>query len=1228
MKRKIFILLMTMVMAASAAAIRIPSAAVDRDIFFVAVDATDLTTRETSLTSFTVYYSLDDAGTATAMTTPTTTEPSAANMPGVYALSIDESGMTTLTAGHDSEELVLHITHASMAPVTRSIEIYRPDTTEGQTLTVDSNGRNDVGSWLGTTVATPTTAGVPEVDMTHINGGATSGNNATLKLKQLHISNSTGDALYAASTGSNGNGIYAVGNGIGAGIKGASPDGAGMYLSSTNEAAFETTAGTYGMLLTSDLSAIYFDNDTDYCMQDADNGTDFFSSGAITNASMAANTIGTDEFRTVLIDAIVDAIWDELTAGHVTASTFGEQLGTDVDAILADTDELQADDTPAAIAALNDPTAAAIVTALEADTGKLDHLWEMTEDDGGIRRYTINSLENAPTGGGGSGDDYLLLESTTIATLASQTSFTLTSASANDDAYNKATIIIKDAVTDTQKCFTTVQDYTGATKTITLKADPLSGFVMAVGDAVYLYANDGTADDIDLILADTDELQTDDIPTTLSGLNDLSAADVATELATYDGPTQPEMVAAHATTDALVSGLNDPSSAAIADAVWDETATGHTDAGKAGAQVWTDLDLVLGDTAEMQTNQSDWATATGFATAASLSTHDGKLDDAQTDLDLVLADTAELQTDDIPTTLSGLNDLSAADVATELATYDSPTQTEMAAAHSTTDGLINGLNDPSAAAVADAVWDETATGHTDAGKAGAQVWTDLDLVLGDTDDLQTSQGDWATATGFATAASLSTHDGKLDVAQTDLDTITGTGGVLIGTDAMDRSGTLDVNGKTLGTGAVDDIWNALLTGGTYNINQSAGKRIREIQENLGYEGGAVWIDTVNGTAGTDNFTHGTVGIPSSNITDAKAIADSLGLKRFVVIQGSTITLNATFDSYSFTGDHWALALNGQDVKGTAFVGAEVTGTGTSSDGDPHFDDCGMGAVNLPPCHLHRCGITGTITIGAGDYIVDQCYSKIAGTGAPSFDFQAGELNTNLSIRHYSGGVEIQNMGGAGTDTMSLEGGGQLVINANCSGGTVAVRGNFTVTDNASGAVTLSDDARIDVGQIDDTISANTVVLDIPTTSEFEDRTLPVADYFDPDDDAVANVTSVATTTENTDMVGTTGANTTVPDAAGTAAGLHATTDGLIGGLNDISAADVIAALKTSTGWTAGGVYDFQTIAKILTAWAAGNWQEKSGSPGTQEILDPDDGTTVIAEVTMSASSPYKTVVIP
>jgi len=39
-----------------------------------------------------------------------------------------------------------------------------------------------------------------------------------------------------------------------------------------------------------------------------------------------------------------------------------------------------------------------VVTTMEADGSKLDHLWETTEDDGGTRRFTENALEEAPGG--------------------------------------------------------------------------------------------------------------------------------------------------------------------------------------------------------------------------------------------------------------------------------------------------------------------------------------------------------------------------------------------------------------------------------------------------------------------------------------------------------------------------------------------------------------------------------------------------------------------------------------------------------------------------------------------------------------------------------------------------------------------------------------------------------------------------------------------------------------
>ena len=68
---------------------------------------------------------------------------------------------------------------------------------------------------------------------------------------------------------------------------------------------------------------------------------------------------------------VADAVWDELSAGHTDAGKAGAQLWTDVDAILADTDELQTDDVPGLIGALNDVSAAEVNA--EVDTALADY---------------------------------------------------------------------------------------------------------------------------------------------------------------------------------------------------------------------------------------------------------------------------------------------------------------------------------------------------------------------------------------------------------------------------------------------------------------------------------------------------------------------------------------------------------------------------------------------------------------------------------------------------------------------------------------------------------------------------------------------------------------------------------------------------------------------------------------------------------------------------------------
>jgi len=80
---------------------------------------------------------------------------------------------------------------------------------------------------------------------------------------------------------------------------------------------------------------------------------------------------------------------------------------------------------------------------------------------------------------------------TTIATLASQTSFTLTTGSADDDAYNGALVIIHDSATAVQKASVAVSDYTGSTRTVTLVA--AAPFTVAVGDRVTIVGQNLTS---------------------------------------------------------------------------------------------------------------------------------------------------------------------------------------------------------------------------------------------------------------------------------------------------------------------------------------------------------------------------------------------------------------------------------------------------------------------------------------------------------------------------------------------------------------------------------------------------------------------------------------------------------------------------------------------------------------------------------------------------------------
>lgn len=137
---------------------------------------------------------------------------------------------------------------------------------------------------------------------------------------------------------------------------------------------------------------------------------------------------------------------------------------------------------------------------------------------------------------GPSGTESAVLVSTTVASINSQTSIVLTAGADFDDAYNDQSIVLYDASNNDYPSVRKVSDYTGATKTVTLDSAP-DFTIAASGDGVKIFQ------------------------------------------------TAP--------------GTSAPTAAQVADAVWDEAASGHTTAGTFGEQCGTDIDAILTDTAEI-----------------------------------------------------------------------------------------------------------------------------------------------------------------------------------------------------------------------------------------------------------------------------------------------------------------------------------------------------------------------------------------------------------------------------------------------------------------------------------------------------------------------------------------------------------------------------------------------------------------------------------------------------
>ena len=185
-----------------------------------------------------------------------------------------------------------------------------------------------------------------------------------------------------------------------------------------------------------------------------------------------------------------------------------------------------------------------------------------------------------------------------------------------------------------------------------------------------------------------------------------------------------------------------------------------------------------------------------------------------------------------------------------------------------------------ATALSDVVWTNAKAAFLDAAISSRSIPNEYDTVIAALQtDLDNPDQYKADVSALATAAALTTHDGKLDTVDGNVDDIlldTGTNGVVVATAsktgyALTATGAdLILKDSIFALALADAIWDAILTGTTHNIATSAGRRVREI--------GAFAIHS--GTAQAGNSIHLTLAATAS-------ATDGIYNRNLLVIVGGT-----------------------------------------------------------------------------------------------------------------------------------------------------------------------------------------------------------------------------------------------------------------------------------------------------------------------------------------------------
>lgn len=239
-----------------------------------------------------------------------------------------------------------------------------------------------------------------------------------------------------------------------------------------------------------------------------------------------------------------------------------------------------------------------------------------------------------------------------------------------------------------------------------------------------------------------------------------------------------------------------------------------------------------------------------------------------------------------------------------------------------------------------------------------------------------------------------------------------------------------------------------------SIDQAIVKAVN-IGQSVGYANGRIWIDTVNGVAGTEPFVNGVADNHTNLIASAKTLSTALKISDFHIINGSTIILTESTANESYFGDNWTLVLNSQSVNRAYIQGAsDVSGIGLSPDG-VRYEGSGIKTMSVQKGHFGLCGFDGIVTHTlAGHYKYHNCYSNIPGPDGPTFTKTAGQAIT-AEWRNWMDSITVSGLQAGDVITIN----GRLgTVTLNGADAVVEIRGSYkNIVNNLTGAPTLNID---------------------------------------------------------------------------------------------------------------------------------------------------------------------------